>query len=47
MENKIQNLEDELKVLKNEVQAVLLDIKDTLISGGGLISAGKSSPPHR
>jgi len=40
VENKIQNLEDELKVLKNEVQAVLLDIKDTLISGGGLISAG-------
>lgn len=36
MENKIQNLEDELKVLKNEVQAVLLDIKDTLISGGGV-----------
>ncbi|MEE8471341.1 MAG: hypothetical protein V3S51_08430 [Dehalococcoidia bacterium] len=35
MENKIQNLEDELKVLKNEVQAVLLDIKDFLILGGG------------
>ncbi len=40
MENKIQNLEDELKVLKNEVQAVLLDIKDTLISGGGGIGGG-------
>ena len=35
MENKIQNLEDELKVLKNEVQAVLLDIKDFMISSGG------------
>jgi hypothetical protein len=36
VENKIQNLEDELKVLKNEVQAVLLDIKDFLIVGGGM-----------
>lgn len=39
MENKIQNLEDELKVLKNEVQAVLLDIKDFLIVGGGIGAA--------
>ncbi len=53
MENKIQNLEDELKVLKNEVQAVLLDIKDSLITGtgmggglgGGLASAYGSSSP--
>jgi hypothetical protein len=36
VENKIQNLEDELKVLKNEVQAVLLDIKDFMISSGGI-----------
>ncbi len=40
MENKIQNLEDELKVIKNEVQAVLLDIKDQLITGAGMGGGG-------
>jgi hypothetical protein len=42
VENKIQNLEDELKVIKNEVQAVLLDIKDQLITGTGMGSGGLS-----
>ena len=35
MEERIEALEEEMKVLKNQIQSVLLDIKDTLATGGG------------
>lgn len=41
-EQKIKNLEEEFKVLKNQIRAVLLDIKEQLATGG--IQAS-SSPP--
>jgi hypothetical protein len=33
MEQKVQNLEEEVKLLKNQIRAVLLDIKESLASG--------------
>lgn len=41
-EQKIKNLEEEFKVLKNQIRAVLLDIKEQLATGGIQTSA---SPP--
>jgi hypothetical protein len=41
-EQKIKNLEEEFKVLKNQIRAVLLDIKEQLATGGIQMS---SSPP--
>ncbi|MBM3155748.1 MAG: hypothetical protein FJ004_00500 [Chloroflexi bacterium] len=41
-EQKIKNLEEEFKVLKNQIRAVLLDIKEQLATGG--IQAS-SAPP--
>lgn len=41
-EQRIKNLEEELKVLKNQIKAVLLDIKEQLATGGGSQS---SAPP--
>jgi hypothetical protein len=40
-EQRIKNLEEELKVLKNQIKAVLLDIKEQLATGGN----GQSSAP--
>ncbi len=45
MTKKIQHLEDELKLLKNEVQNTLLDIKDSLASGYQPSTAATSAPP--
>ena len=33
MEQRIQDLEEELKLLKNQIKAVLLDIKENLANG--------------
>jgi len=41
-EQKIKNLEEEFKVLKNQIRAVLLDIKEQLATGGVQAS---SAPP--
>ncbi len=41
-EQKIKNLEEEFKVLKNQIRAVLLDIKEQLATG---IQTAASSPP--
>ena len=41
MEQRINALEEELKVLKNQIVAVLLDIKKYLITG----DEGAYSPP--
>ena len=42
-EQRIKSLEDEFKVLKNQIRAVLLDIKEQLATGGGNGQSG--SPP--
>ncbi len=42
-EQRIKSLEDEFKVLKNQIRAVLLDIKEQLATGGGNGQGG--SPP--
>lgn len=47
MEKRIDALEEELKVLKNQVKAVLLDIKEYLATGNGQVfvpAAASSSP---
>ncbi len=42
-EQRIKNLEEEFKVLKNQIKAVLLDIKEQLAAGGGASSWGSIS----
>ncbi len=42
-EQKIKNLEEEFKVLKNQIRAVLLDIKEQLATGGAVGQSG--APP--
>lgn len=42
-EQRIKNLEEELKVLKNQIRAVLLDIKEQLATGTG--GNGQSATP--
>ena len=44
-EQRIKNLEEELKVLKNQIRAVLLDIKEQLATGGNGHSSQQSVPP--
>ena len=44
-EQRIKNLEEELKVLKNQIRAVLLDIKEQLATGGNGHSSQHSVPP--
>lgn len=41
-EQRIKNMEEELKVLKNQIKAVLMDIKEQLATGGG---GHTSAPP--
>lgn len=43
MEERIKNLEEELKLLKNQIHAVLLDIKEHLANSNGQYSAPRQS----
>ncbi len=40
VEQRLQGLEEEVKLLKNEIRAVLLDIKESLASGDWLVYSG-------
>jgi hypothetical protein len=42
-EQRIKNMEEELKLLKNQIKAVLMDIKEQLATGGG--GGGHTSAP--